>query len=164
MFVHTTPSMLRTERVWGTIASHKGTVSPIRCGNSSKSLWGRVQSCRIQVGTGFITRECQTVVELVRRDCLARLTIVDREMNETKPLSHVHFRQLYVEISSTVLMEVVATYPYHLHILTTANQPVVYASRNLYPIVNVSAITRNCLLYTSPSPRDKRQSRMPSSA
>ena len=26
------------------------------------------------------------------------------------------------------------------------------------------AETKNCLLYTSPSPRDKRQSRMPSSA
>ena len=28
----------------------------------------------------------------------------------------------------------------------------------------LSAKSRNCLLYTSPSPRDKRQSRMPSSA
>ena len=27
-----------------------------------------------------------------------------------------------------------------------------------------SAVSYNCLLYTSPSPRDKRQSRMPSSA
>ena len=37
------------------------------------------------------------------------------------------------------------------------------ARKNEYPI----AFTRyiyNCLLYTSPSPRDKRQSRMPSSA
>ena len=29
---------------------------------------------------------------------------------------------------------------------------------------HTNARTRNCLLYTSPSPRDKRQSRMPSSA
>ena len=29
---------------------------------------------------------------------------------------------------------------------------------------NVGTITDTCLLYTSPSPRDKRQSRMPSSA
>ena len=29
---------------------------------------------------------------------------------------------------------------------------------------NTKAIGRSCLLYTSPSPRDKRQSRMPSSA
>ena len=28
----------------------------------------------------------------------------------------------------------------------------------------ISPASRNCLLYTSPSPRDKRQSRMPSSA
>ena len=94
------------------------------------------------MGAGFISREYQTVVELVRRDCLARLTIVDREMNETKPLSHVHSRQLHVEIGSTSLLEVLATYPYHSHILTTANQPVVFAPRNLYPVVNVSAITR----------------------
>ena len=29
---------------------------------------------------------------------------------------------------------------------------------------DISFLTCNCLLYTSPSPRDKRQSRMPSSA
>ena len=63
-------------------------------------------------------------------------------MNETKPLSHVHVRQLHVDIGSTVRLEGMATYPYHSHILTTANQPVVFASRNLYPVVNVSAITR----------------------
>ena len=35
----------------------------------------------------------------------------------------------------------------------------------LYKPKNVELITAcNCLLYTSPSPRDKRQSRMPSSA
>ena len=28
----------------------------------------------------------------------------------------------------------------------------------------LDAVTKDCLLYTSPSPRDKRQSRMPSSA
>ena len=35
------------------------------------------------------------------------------------------------------------------------------------PVTGIYCITdqeRNCLLYTSPSPRDKRQSRMPSSA
>ena len=97
------------------------------------------------MGTGFITRERQTVVELARRDCLARLTTVDREIIETKPLSHVHSRQLHVEIGSTVSLEVVATYPYHAHILTTANQPVVFSSRKLYPVENVSAITRNMI-------------------
>ena len=36
---------------------------------------------------------------------------------------------------------------------------------NLIIVTNgLSAATRSCLLYTSPSPRDKRQSRMPSSA
>ena len=68
----------------------------------------------MQVGTGFITRECQTVVEQVRRDCLARLIIVDKEMNETNPLSHLHSRQLCVEIGSTVRLEVVPTYSYPL--------------------------------------------------
>ena len=31
-------------------------------------------------------------------------------------------------------------------------------------VVGIKSCTLNCLLYTSPSPRDKRQSRMPSSA
>ena len=31
-------------------------------------------------------------------------------------------------------------------------------------ILNVANLINSCLLYTSPSPRDKRQSRMPSSA
>ena len=30
--------------------------------------------------------------------------------------------------------------------------------------IDISSVTNGCLLYTSPSPRDKRQSRMPSSA
>ena len=30
--------------------------------------------------------------------------------------------------------------------------------------IQLEALRNNCLLYTSPSPRDKRQSRMPSSA
>ena len=36
-----------------------------------------------------------------------------------------------------------------------------------HPNIEITALTANshaCLLYTSPSPRDKRQSRMPSSA
>ena len=39
-------------------------------------------------------------------------------------------------------------------------------SRSIWETVKAEAeaIERNCLLYTSPSPRDKRQSRMPSSA
>ena len=32
------------------------------------------------------------------------------------------------------------------------------------PLLSVHAALSSCLLYTSPSPRDKRQSRMPSSA
>ena len=36
--------------------------------------------------------------------------------------------------------------------------------RELFPAVIASAQPGACLLYTSPSPRDKRQSRMPSSA
>ena len=34
----------------------------------------------------------------------------------------------------------------------------------LYPNLNIMDASFTCLLYTSPSPRDKRQSRMPSSA
>ena len=36
--------------------------------------------------------------------------------------------------------------------------------RKQFWIPNVFSLSRSCLLYTSPSPRDKRQSRMPSSA
>ena len=35
---------------------------------------------------------------------------------------------------------------------------------NIFIVLNFSAVHFICLLYTSPSPRDKRQSRMPSSA
>ena len=37
-------------------------------------------------------------------------------------------------------------------------------SRNAFIIIDSDAVKKACLLYTSPSPRDKRQSRMPSSA
>ena len=35
---------------------------------------------------------------------------------------------------------------------------------NIAPLTNVHDMTQPCLLYTSPSPRDQRGSRMPSSA
>ena len=38
------------------------------------------------------------------------------------------------------------------------------ASLTTLPVLGVPMESKNCLLYTSPSPRDKRQSRMPSSA
>ena len=38
-----------------------------------------------------------------------------------------------------------------------------YGDRQIRPELKLS-VPRSCLLYTSPSPRDKRQSRMPSSA
>ena len=42
----------------------------------------------------------------------------------------------------------------------------IYCARNGVHIIDLvkTALCMNCLLYTSPSPRDKRQSRMPSSA
>ena len=51
--------------------------------------------------------------------------------------------------------------------LTTQSQPdtVLSSNRSVIASGNVYAVnTLSCLLYTSPSPRDKRQSRMPSSA
>ena len=37
-------------------------------------------------------------------------------------------------------------------------------SEGIYAVIDLNAEPKTCLLYTSPSPRDKRQSRMPSSA
>lgn len=98
------------------------------------------------MGTGFITRECQAVVEqvhalLVKRGCLARLSIVEREQIKTDSLSHVHSRQHHVEIGNSVLLEVWATYPYHSHSLTL---PISMCSLpgEFTHNVHVSAITR----------------------
>ena len=44
----------------------------------------------------------------------------------------------------------------------TAKKRNIPTNKKLY--ARVKAATKSCLLYTSPSPRDKRQSRMPSSA
>ena len=43
-------------------------------------------------------------------------------------------------------------------------KPGIKEIRNLKVYPNLSAIDRPCLLYTSPSPRDRTRSRMPSSA
>ena len=54
-----------------------------------------------------------------------------------------------------------------LHIFTTYNNVLMTATdlTGAETIGKVSGgMITNCLLYTSPSPRDKRQSRMPSSA
>ena len=44
------------------------------------------------------------------------------------------------------------------------NPAAIVKTTQLADIKGVSAASVTCLLYTSPSPRDKRQSRMPSSA
>ena len=60
--------------------------------------------------------------------------------------------------------------------ISGATQPYVNYNKSGYPVINITqyaasqfskwltAKTRNCLLYTSPSPRDRTRSRMPSSA
>ena len=45
----------------------------------------------------------------------------------------------------------------------TVEEAVTEAEKALYPVV-VKAQVQVCLLYTSPSPRDRQKSRMPSSA
>ena len=46
------------------------------------------------------------------------------------------------------------------------NSPEILGGRvkTLHPKIHGGILAKSCLLYTSPSPRDKRQSRMPSSA
>ena len=50
--------------------------------------------------------------------------------------------------------------------LGTANTLIIHNDKVVINSPSIVAMDRssNCLLYTSPSPRDKRQSRMPSSA
>ena len=53
------------------------------------------------------------------------------------------------------------TFPFLIHALNDSSTSVqLTAVTTLWELANAKA----CLLYTSPSPRDKRQSRMPSSA
>ena len=46
----------------------------------------------------------------------------------------------------------------------TLIQNKLFESNKYYPIYGSSELEKDCLLYTSPSPRDQRGSRMPSSA
>ena len=48
--------------------------------------------------------------------------------------------------------------------ITWVEHEIENGERNLLAVKNEVLALENCLLYTSPSPRDKRQSRMPSSA
>ena len=48
--------------------------------------------------------------------------------------------------------------------LGTGFNPILSGRENIYINAAVLGMKKSCLLYTSPSPRDKRQSRMPSSA
>ena len=46
----------------------------------------------------------------------------------------------------------------------TVMVPVDAVDEVIRPVISKNAVSRNCLLYTSPSPRDVEESRMPSSA
>ena len=62
-------------------------------------------------------------------------------------------------IENQAIETTVEQYP-HLQNLTLADSNVMNSSLKIDVLIGC----RDCLLYTSPSPRDKRQSRMPSSA
>ena len=64
--------------------------------------------------------------------------------------------------SALSISEVFEDYIANDKIKNVANK-VLYASAVVIPLITIILIIP-CLLYTSPSPRDKRQSRMPSSA
>ena len=49
-------------------------------------------------------------------------------------------------------------------VATTATKPEIKAAVEMLFNVRVTAVNTSCLLYTSPSPRDRTRSRMPSSA
>ena len=73
------------------------------------------------------------------------------ESFEANPL---YLDSAYVFLKQTLKTE---SYPYYIQYY--------YLKNDYYSIVNYHLSLSNiCLLYTSPSPRDKRQSRMPSSA
>ena len=70
----------------------------------------------------------------------------------------------YIVIALSAILGVTLTIP-----IGGADMPVVISLLNSYSGIAASAtgfvlMNNGCLLYTSPSPRDKRQSRMPSSA
>ena len=76
----------------------------------------------------------------------------------TKPVLYQHFsskRALYLELLELVSLRLMAAID---EATSAAAGPREQVQRGL------RAYFRFCLLYTSPSPRDKRQSRMPSSA
>ena len=53
---------------------------------------------------------------------------------------------------------------YILNLIFATRNPLKYDLKDLDGLIDVGASPRACLLYTSPSPRDMRRSRMPSSA
>ena len=74
------------------------------------------------------------------------LVAVGDEVGEYEPLCEVITDKVTAEVPSTVSGKVT-------ELIVNEGET-----------VSVDAVICNCLLYTSPSPRDKRQSRMPSSA
>ena len=56
------------------------------------------------------------------------------------------------------------TYSARAFLAKVGDKDAVTLGAHTHTVFNSPAMPNNCLLYTSPSPRDKRQSRMPSSA
>ena len=65
-------------------------------------------------------------------------------------------------LTSRVIDKTDENYPVDALHIFAENEPARLHNQTMLEMINQTVIT--CLLYTSPSPRDKRQSRMPSSA
>ena len=88
----------------------------------------------------------------------------DEEMNNLKLLK-TKYADFCVDIQKTLIELTHATYGFYgfdlpdpITMAIALDNKLIVESQQLHVVVDT------CLLYTSPSPRDKRQSRMPSSA
>ena len=68
------------------------------------------------------------------------------------------------ENAIVVTKRMIVLIPFAMLLLCSAATMLGFVGKNIKPNSNLRTENPSCLLYTSPSPRDKRQSRMPSSA
>ena len=146
----------------GDILVRRGLLDPDQLEKSRQGVGEGTNVVNVAIDLGYVNEEValQAVAEEVGLDFIDLTQVeVDLSLLETFPTKLIYRQYLFPIARNNGQLEVATSDPFNLYPIDEAS-----AATGLSVVPLLASRSEICLLYTSPSPRDKRQSRMPSSA